>query len=155
MVLPAGGAGKEGWVRAWWRSPAPLMGSFWRHCLAAVRHSGADPGSVLVAGLCLAVLTTYYRCLLGSDALLPSNWGGPRWLPLAGWGVLAAVLGGYCLLVCLSLTHAAVASGGRMQTWLRPTAGRVLWTGLLGLAAGVVYVMPVITLPLLPLASSR
>ncbi|MCJ7544286.1 MAG: hypothetical protein MUP47_06930 [Phycisphaerae bacterium] len=152
VALPAGMGGKAGWVRVWWHSPAPLMGSLWRHCLTAVWHSGADAGSVLAAGLCLAILTTYYRCLLGSGAMLPSDWAVPRELLVAGWGVLGVVLGGYVLVVCLSLTHAAVASGGRMETWLRPTAGRVVRTGLLGLAVLVVYLLPVITLPLLPLA---
>ncbi len=150
-ILPAA-VGRAGWVRVWWRSPVPLTGSFWRHCLTAMRHSGADPGSVLASGLCLAVLATYWRSLLGPSRLLPSDWAVPYWPLLAGLGVLGVVLGGYGLLVCLSLTSAAVASGGRMETWLRPTVGRVLRTGLLGLAVGVVYVLPVVTLPLLPLA---
>jgi hypothetical protein len=152
VALPATAAGKAGWVRAWWRSPTPLTGSLWRHCLTALRHSGADAGSVLAASLCVAILTTYFRALLGPDALLPADANVPRAPLLVGFGVLAVMLGGYGLMVCLSLTHAAVASGGRMQTWLRPTAGRVLRTGLLGLAVMVVYVLPVVTLPLLPLA---
>lgn len=152
VALTAGAGGKGGWVRAWWRSPSPLVGSFWKHCLGAMRHPGADAGSVLAGGLCLAILTTYYRCLLGPSHLLPDAWGVPTWALLAGLGVLIIAMGGYCLFVCLSLTSAAVASGGRLETWLRPTAGRVLRMGALGVSVAVVYVLPVVTLPLLPLA---
>jgi DNA-directed RNA polymerase subunit RPC12/RpoP len=152
VPLPAGAPGRGAGARAWWRSPAPLTGSFWRHCLRGVCHSGVDPGSILAASLCVAILTTYFRALLAPEPLLAVGANGPRGLLLAGFGVLAVLLGGYVLMVCLSLIHTAVASGGRMQTWLRPTGGRVLRTGLLGLAVTVVYLLPVITLPLLPLA---
>ncbi len=145
-------APKAGWTPSLWRRPVPLTGSYARHCLQAMRHSGADAGSVLVASFFLAVLETYRCCLLGPEPMLPAEMGIPRGLLIAVVVVLAVVLGGYCLSVCLTLISAAAVGGGRRETWQRPTSGGVLRTGVLGVSVAMIYVLPVVTLPLLPLA---
>jgi hypothetical protein len=160
VPLPAAGAAyramppfRAGWVPNTWMRLIPLRGHFARHCLRAIRHPGVDVGSVLMASFCLALLELSRRCLLGSSPLLPlDQWGIHKLYAVVVIVVLAAILGGCCLSVCLTLTAAATAGGGRMETWSRPRSGRVLQLGLLGLSIVVLYVIPVVTLPLLPLA---
>jgi len=144
-------AGKPTKTAVSWTHIVPLTGSFLRHCLRAIRHPGVDVGKVAAAVFFIAVLETYRRELLARIPQLPAEWWC-RELATVGGVLMFLVLGGYCLSVCLALASAAVAGGRGTEAGVRLSLLHVIRTGMMGVCVLVIYVLPVVTLPLLPVA---
>ncbi|MFA6135487.1 MAG: hypothetical protein WC869_15855 [Phycisphaerae bacterium] len=131
--------------------PAPVYGTYFKLCRAALAHPGGNAGSVAVAAL---ALTLGYACcrllyVIFPD-FLPSLPGG-KMLLLGATLLMLVLVVGYCLQVVIRLISSSVAGATRLVSGHHFRLWDILKTGLMGLAIGVIYLAPVVTLPLLPL----